>query len=86
MRFISSSPKHRGHFLLTVFLVIPFNCHTLATNQAISLFSFLEQHFMYDFYRNRSTQVMPRQLPSHPLHFTTHQYSYHSTLVYLRYR
>jgi len=79
MRFTSSSCKDRGYLLLTVFLVIPFNCHAPATNQAIPLLSFLE-HFMYDFYRNSSTQVMPRQLPTRPLQFTTHQHSYHSTL------
>jgi hypothetical protein len=63
-----------------MFLVIPFNCHTPATSQAISLLSFLEQRFMYDFYRNSSTPVMPRQLASRPLQFPTHQHSYHSTL------
>jgi len=67
MRFTSSPRKDRGHLLLTVFLVIPFSCHTPATNQAIPLLSFLEQHFMYNFYRDSSTQVMLGQLPTHPL-------------------
>ena len=73
MRFTSSSRKDRGHLLLTVFLVIPFNCHTPTANQVIPILSFLEQHFMYDFYCNSSTQVILRQLPTHPLQFTTHQ-------------
>jgi len=32
MRFTSSSPKHKEHFLLPAFLLIPFNFHTSAGN------------------------------------------------------
>ena len=43
----SSSPKHDGHLPLSVFLLIPFSCHTPANSHGIQLLPFLEHHSKY---------------------------------------
>ena len=35
MCLTSSSPQHNGHLTLSVFLLIPFNCHTPASSHAV---------------------------------------------------
>jgi len=48
MYITSSSPKSDGHLPLSVFLLIPFSCHTPATSHGIQLLSFLEHHSVYN--------------------------------------
>jgi hypothetical protein len=44
-----SSPEHKGHLHLSVFHLTSFNCHIPASNHAIALLSYLEQHSTYSF-------------------------------------
>ena len=47
MCIASPAPKHNKHIALSVYLLIPFNCHNPASSHAILLLSFLGHHSIY---------------------------------------